>query len=115
MIDPAHPPVNAPADTQPANEAARPHRRGGAARPGALSATLRTHVASAGALMSRWPWWVQVTGLYVAARLVSACIFMAAALHQGVNPWFPARPDYWSLHQHLGRALVRGSTAERLS
>ena len=20
---------------------------------------------------------------------------MAAALHQGVNPWFPARPDYW--------------------
>ena len=28
-------------------------------------------------------------GLYVAARFVSACIFMAAALHQGVNPWFP--------------------------
>ncbi len=35
-------------------------------------------------------------GLYVAARFVSACIFMAAALHQGVNPWFPAKPDYWS-------------------
>ncbi|WP_202615874.1 hypothetical protein [Arthrobacter sp. H-02-3] len=46
--------------------------------------------------MSRWPWWVQVAGLYIAARLVSACIFMAAALHQGVNPWFPAKPDYWN-------------------
>ena len=32
----------------------------------------------------------------MAARLVSACIFMAAALHQGVNPWFPAKPDYWN-------------------
>ncbi|MET1065746.1 MAG: hypothetical protein ABWX85_12355 [Arthrobacter sp.] len=53
-------------------------------------------VAAAGARAARWPWWVQVGGLYVAARLVSACIFMAAALHQGVNPWFPAKPDYWS-------------------
>jgi len=43
----------------------------------------------------RWPWWVQVAAVYVAARVVSACIFMAAALHQGVNPWFPAKPDYW--------------------
>ncbi|WAJ35306.1 hypothetical protein OUO20_10325 [Arthrobacter sp. FX8] len=43
-----------------------------------------------------WPWWLQVTGLYAAARLVSACIFMAAALHQGVNPWFPPKPDYWN-------------------
>ncbi|WP_026538552.1 glycosyltransferase family 39 protein [Arthrobacter sp. 9MFCol3.1] len=46
--------------------------------------------------MARWPWWAQVAGLYIAARLVSACIFMAAALHQGVNPWFPAKPDYWN-------------------
>ena len=46
--------------------------------------------------MSRWPWWIQVAGIYVTARLVSACIFMAAALHQGVNPWFPAKPDYWN-------------------
>jgi hypothetical protein len=37
-----------------------------------------------------------VGGLYAAARLISALIFMAAALHQGVNPWFPAKPDYWS-------------------
>lgn len=43
----------------------------------------------------RWPWWVQVAAIYAAARLVSACIFMAAALHQGVNPWFPPKPDYW--------------------
>ena len=45
---------------------------------------------------ARWPWWVQVVGVYLAARLVSAWIFMAAALHQGVNPWFPAKPDYWN-------------------
>jgi hypothetical protein len=44
----------------------------------------------------RWPWWLQVSALYVVARLASACIFMAAALHQGTNPWFPARPDYWN-------------------
>ncbi|MBB6403810.1 hypothetical protein [Arthrobacter sp. AZCC_0090] len=43
-----------------------------------------------------WPWWVQVTLVYIAARLVSACIFMAAALQQGVNPWFPPAPDYWN-------------------
>ena len=52
-------------------------------------------MASAGARVARWPWWIQVAGLYLAARLVSAWIFMAAALHQGVNPWFPAKPDYW--------------------
>ena len=52
--------------------------------------------AAAGARVARWPWWVQVGGLYIAVRFVSACIFMAAALHQGVNPWFPAKPDYWS-------------------
>jgi hypothetical protein len=42
------------------------------------------------------PWWLQVTAIYLASRLVSACIFMAAALHQGPNPWFPAKPDYWN-------------------
>ena len=46
--------------------------------------------------MRRWPWWLQVSALYVAARLASACIFMAAALQQGTNPWFPAKPDYWN-------------------
>jgi hypothetical protein len=46
--------------------------------------------------MSRWPWWLQVSLVFVAARVVSACIFMAAAVHQGVNPWFPPSPDYWN-------------------
>lgn len=55
--------------------------------------TLARRLASA---VRNWPWWLQVTGLYAAARLVSACIFMAAALHQGVNPWFPPKPDYWN-------------------
>lgn len=55
--------------------------------------TLARRLASA---VRSWPWWLQVTGLYAAARLVSACIFMAAALHQGVNPWFPPKPDYWN-------------------
>jgi hypothetical protein len=50
----------------------------------------------AGDAMRRWPWWLQVSALYVGARLASACIFMAAALQQGANPWFPARPDYWN-------------------
>nr|WP_203415945.1 hypothetical protein [Arthrobacter ulcerisalmonis] len=52
--------------------------------------------ARAGGAAQRWPWWAQVSAIYLAARLVSACIFMAAALHQGVNPWFPASPDYWN-------------------
>jgi hypothetical protein len=63
----------------------------------------RNPLASAGNLAHRmasavrnWPWWLQVTALYVGARLVSACIFMAAALHQGANPWFPPKPDYWN-------------------
>ncbi|MEI2278874.1 hypothetical protein OHC50_15525 [Paenarthrobacter ilicis] len=47
-------------------------------------------------MAGRWPWWVQVSLMYVLARLVSACIFMAAAIHQGTNPWFPPAPDYWN-------------------
>ncbi|MGO4582418.1 hypothetical protein AB4Z38_00805 [Arthrobacter sp. 2RAF6] len=49
-----------------------------------------------GAHAASWPWWVQVALVYIASRLVSACIFMAAALQQGVNPWFPPAPDYWN-------------------
>ncbi|MDT0167731.1 hypothetical protein [Pseudarthrobacter sp. BRE9] len=63
----------------------------------------RNPLASAGTMAQRmasavrnWPWWLQVTALYGGARLVSACIFMAAALHQGANPWFPPKPDYWN-------------------
>lgn len=52
--------------------------------------------ARATAAIRRWPWWLQVVALYVAARVVSACIFIAAARHQGPNPWFPPAPDYWN-------------------
>lgn len=62
-------------------------------RPGL---SLRRLGGTLGARIAGWPWWLQISLLYVGARIVSACIFMAAALHQGVNPWFPARPDYWS-------------------
>lgn len=61
-----------------------------------LNGVLWERVVSAAGRAGRWPWWVQVGGVYIAARLVSACIFMAAALQQGVNPWFPPRPDYWN-------------------
>jgi hypothetical protein len=46
--------------------------------------------------MAGWPWWLQVALVFIVARLVSACIFMAAAIHQGTNPWFPPAPDYWN-------------------
>src|SRR6478672_4294994 len=61
-----------------------------------LNVAVWHRIAAAGARSARWPWWLQVGGLYLAARLVSACIFMAAALQQGVNPWFPPKPDYWN-------------------
>lgn len=53
-------------------------------------------ITSAGSRMASWPWWVQVGLVFVAARLVSAAIFIAAAIHQGTNPWFPPAPDYWN-------------------
>ena len=65
------------------------------ARRGPLASAGGVARRAAGAVRG-WPWWVQVTALYAGARLVSACIFMAAALHQGPNPWFPAKPDYWN-------------------
>ncbi|MGF4042898.1 hypothetical protein ACQW07_05845 [Paenarthrobacter nitroguajacolicus] len=60
------------------------------------TARLPLGLSAAGARMAGWPWWVQVSLVFVAARLVSACIFMAAAIHQGTNPWFPPAPDYWN-------------------
>ncbi|GAA4029118.1 hypothetical protein GCM10023063_08720 [Arthrobacter methylotrophus] len=56
----------------------------------------RSTLRRVGAHAAAWPWWVQIALIYIAARLVSACIFMAAALQQGVNPWFPPTPDYWN-------------------
>jgi hypothetical protein len=94
--DPANPPLNAPADPESPAGVAAPDVRTAVAGPAALKAAVRARLASTGKRLSGLPWWVQVGGLYLAARLVSAWIFMAAALHQGVNPWFPARPDYWS-------------------
>lgn len=61
-----------------------------------VAASLSGFAARASGTIRRWPWWLHVAAVYVGARLVSACIFMAAALHQGPNPWFPAKPDYWN-------------------
>jgi hypothetical protein len=98
--DPRNPPANAPTDKEPpavtVGADGHPPPAGRADRLTGADAAVRSRLRSAGARISRWPWWVQVGGLYLAARLGSAWIFMAAALHQGVNPWFPARPDYWS-------------------
>lgn len=69
--------------------AATGHRTG-------VAASFSGFAARASGTIRRWPWWLQVAAVYVGARLVSACIFMAAALHQGPNPWFPAKPDYWN-------------------
>lgn len=60
------------------------------------TARLSRGLAAVVSRMAGWPWWVQVSLVFVAARLVSACIFMAAAIHQGTNPWFPPAPDYWN-------------------
>lgn len=60
------------------------------------AASIMAVAAHAAGAVRRWPWWLQVAALYAGARLVSACIFMAAALHQGPNPWFPPKPDYWN-------------------
>jgi hypothetical protein len=95
VTDPGNPPVNAPTDTESPAAPATADGNTPPAAPAGLNVAVRARLASAGARVSRWPWWIQVSGLYLAARLVSAWIFMAAALHQGVNPWFPAKPDYW--------------------
>jgi len=90
-----HPQAEAPQTEPRQNRAALGARPGSPALQGPTAAAWGV-AAAAGARVARWPWWVQVGGLYIAGRFVSACIFMAAALHQGVNPWFPAKPDYWS-------------------
>ena len=67
-----------------------------ARRRAGILPSLQGVAAQAGTALRGLPWWLQVTAIYLASRLVSACIFMAAALHQGPNPWFPAKPDYWN-------------------
>lgn len=44
--------------------------------------------------LSRLPWWLRITVLYLVTRLLSFMVFSAAALHQGTNPWFGPRPGY---------------------
>ncbi|WP_346959633.1 hypothetical protein [uncultured Arthrobacter sp.] len=82
-----------------------------------MNSAVWSRITAAGTHAARWPWWLQVGGLYLAARLVSACIFMAAALQQGVNPWFPAKPDYWNFiniwdARWYGEALRNGYPTE---
>lgn len=107
-----HPRAEAP-ETEPRQQSDVVGDRAGSPALQGPTAAAWGVAAAAGARVARWPWWVQVGGLYVAARLVSACIFMAAALHQGVNPWFPAKPDYWSFvniwdARWYGEALQNG-------
>lgn len=40
------------------------------------------------------PWWLKVTLIYVAARLVSFLILATTALHEDKSPWGGERPDY---------------------
>ena len=99
---PADPVRIDPGSTADAAAEAHGDRRAGDRRPVSTVAR-RSPLASAGDAVRQaasavrgWPWWIQTTVLYAATRVVSACIFMAAALHQGVNPWFPPKPDYWN-------------------
>lgn len=84
--------------------------------PAGLNTAVWDRMAVFGARAARWPWWLQIGGLYLAARLISACIFMAAALQQGVNPWFPPKPNYWNFiniwdARWYGEALRNGYPA----
>ncbi|MCA4132368.1 hypothetical protein [Arthrobacter sp. M4] len=63
---------------------------------GRWAAAARTRSQAALRAAARWPWWVQTLLLYIAARALSAAIFVAAARQQGPNPWFAPHPDYWN-------------------
>ena len=53
-----------------------------------LTSRLRTRFISS-------VWWVQVTLVYLATRLLSAALFLAVALVQGDNYWTKAQPSYF--------------------
>ncbi|MHA7268889.1 hypothetical protein [Arthrobacter sp. HLT1-20] len=55
-----------------------------------LYALLRRFLAP----LRRAPWWLKVTLLYAAARLVSFAIFLGAAWHAEASPWGGKQPDY---------------------
>lgn len=44
--------------------------------------------------LRRAPWWLKVTLLYAAARLVSYAILLGAAWHADESPWGGRQPDY---------------------
>lgn len=62
--------------------------------PTTLNERLWARTIAATAVVRRWPWWVQVSVLYLLSRLYSAAVFAAAAFHQGTNPWGAPHPDY---------------------
>lgn len=44
--------------------------------------------------LRRAPWWLKVTLVYAAARLVSYAIFLGSAWHADESPWGGRQPDY---------------------
>lgn len=53
-------------------------------------------VNSIRARLTRWPWWVQVLGVYVAFRIVAVVIFLVVAQYQAATGWSGEHPDYLS-------------------
>lgn len=43
---------------------------------------------------ARWPWWLLVVVVHLAARAVSAVVLVAVARTQAANPWTGAAPSY---------------------
>lgn len=83
----------------------------------AVRRTLRGSAAPLVAAVNRWPWWIQVLAIYVAARVGSACIFAAATLQQGPGPWGGAHPGYWDFiniwdARWYGRIFTEGYPSE---
>ncbi|MCC9203686.1 hypothetical protein [Arthrobacter sp. zg-Y769] len=56
----------------------------------------RTAVNRICAAVKRWPWYLQVLALWLAARLFSFAVFAAAARFQPAGPWWDASPSYWN-------------------
>ena len=55
-----------------------------------LYAMLRSVLAP----LRRAPWWLKVTLIYAAARVVSYAILLGAAWHAEASPWGGRQPDY---------------------
>ncbi|MFQ4149200.1 hypothetical protein AAGW05_10945 [Arthrobacter sp. LAPM80] len=72
------------------NSAGKAAQHAGATINDEMYALLRRALAP----LRRAPWWLKVTLLYLAARLVSYGIFLGAAWHAAESPWGGAQPDY---------------------